>query len=447
MSRAQRLAACLVACLACDAHATLCTPDAVPAATLLVPYFEVDLGSCNNAATRDTTRLWVRNTADVHHLAQVTLWSDYGVPVVGFPIYLPPLAARHVDLGEVICAGRVPSTGAAVNPPSDFGSEAPAPGFPMCNNTADPLGGAPVNPQFPPALIAEVQLSLTGERVPSVNACRGRRHGDGYARGYATIDVVQWCSTLFPDAAGYHAGVIGHDNVLVGGFEYLSPSQNFAEGAAAVPIEAGPADAFAAGEVTFYGRYLGFSGADRREPLPANWALPIRTETTNGQRSNAVIWREVPRLTLSSNSCIAPPAPLPLTDGGQVVFDATGQSGADPVPFPGQPAPVDDRIGLATQQIDTRDLDAQTPFAATAGNGMARLDLQYDSPVGNPPGKYGQSWVGTLRGLEGRFSDFTAAFALDSSCNAGKAVPANVSGPTLQNPSSRTYIFSNGLEP
>src|SRR4026209_246212 len=65
------------------ASAVIGTIDAVPAATLLLPYFEVD----TNAADGVNTLFSINNASDSAILAHVTVWSDQSVPVLDFDVY------------------------------------------------------------------------------------------------------------------------------------------------------------------------------------------------------------------------------------------------------------------------------------------------------------------------------------------------------------------------
>ncbi|MBV8202108.1 MAG: hypothetical protein JOZ15_15925, partial [Acidobacteria bacterium] len=62
--------------LASPAAAVICTIDAVPAATLLLPYFEVDLNNPNGL----TTLFSVNNASATAVLVHVVIWSDLSVP-------------------------------------------------------------------------------------------------------------------------------------------------------------------------------------------------------------------------------------------------------------------------------------------------------------------------------------------------------------------------------
>ena len=62
------------------ASAAVCHLESVPAATLLLPYFEVNLNDPNGL----TTLFSVNNASATAVLAHVVLWSDLSVPVLAF---------------------------------------------------------------------------------------------------------------------------------------------------------------------------------------------------------------------------------------------------------------------------------------------------------------------------------------------------------------------------
>src|SRR5262245_3852017 len=55
-----------------------------PSATLLLPYFQVDL----NSRAGITTIFTINNSSATAILAHVTVWSDLAVPVFNFNVYL-----------------------------------------------------------------------------------------------------------------------------------------------------------------------------------------------------------------------------------------------------------------------------------------------------------------------------------------------------------------------
>ena len=88
------------------AQAVIGTLDRVPAATLLLPYFEDDLADANGPQTRFT----LVNASDTQQLAHVTLWTDMGVPTLDFDLYLGGFDSVEVDLRLLFTKGVLPQT-------------------------------------------------------------------------------------------------------------------------------------------------------------------------------------------------------------------------------------------------------------------------------------------------------------------------------------------------
>ena len=80
------------------ANAEICTIDDVPAATLLLPYFEVDLNSTNGV----TTLFSVNNASATAILAHVTVWTDLSVPVLDFDIYLTGFDVQTMNMRDIV---------------------------------------------------------------------------------------------------------------------------------------------------------------------------------------------------------------------------------------------------------------------------------------------------------------------------------------------------------
>src|SRR5947199_4607116 len=90
------LACCLLA-LAGPVRAEIGTIDAVPAATLLVPYFEVDLGNPNGI----TTLFSVNNASATAVVAHVTVWTDQSIPTLDFDIYLTGYDVQTINIRDI----------------------------------------------------------------------------------------------------------------------------------------------------------------------------------------------------------------------------------------------------------------------------------------------------------------------------------------------------------
>ena len=192
---------------------------AEPSATLLLPYFEVDLENDVGA----TTLLAVGTKSESETLARVTVWSDWAIPVLSFDLLLRPQSVETFDLRQILVSGRLPVTG--------HEQEA----FPSC--TA-PLA----NPALDRPALSTLQAQLRGQPSPGDGLCYGSDRGEGApAVGYLTIDVLNDCSETVRDPTdpGYF-DLTGQENVLYGDVFSIDPSQDLAQGWELVHLAADP---------------------------------------------------------------------------------------------------------------------------------------------------------------------------------------------------------------
>ncbi len=260
------------------AMAVICTLDKVPAATLLVPYFQVDL---KNKKGVDTI-FSIDNTNVTALLAHVVIWSDLAVPVLNFNVYLTGYDLQTIDMRDVL-AGFLPQTASTGQDPSGTispkGPLSQSINFASCNGTNPP--GMIANPALPPsnlsaAVVTHLANSLTGNASALLGGnCAGFPHGDHIARGYVTIDTVSNCTGRFPGDVGYFEGSPGdttHQNYLTGEVIYLNYGGS-ARAGTMVSIEADPTNPATStpGRYTFYGRYDAWNADDIREPLATNF--------------------------------------------------------------------------------------------------------------------------------------------------------------------------------
>jgi hypothetical protein len=388
------------------ARADLCALDHAPAATLLLPYFEVDLG----AATGKTTLFSINNVGAQPRLAHVTLWTDLGIPTLAFDVYLTGYDVQTVNLRDVFAAGVLPRTADQGRDPADTLSPAGAAAwdasFPGCE-------GLP--PQaLPASFLDHLQRAHSGRPSPLFEGkCAGRNLDQPQVmRGYATIDVVKSCTLLRPNDPGYFGagGVAGFDNVLWGDFFYVDPAGSFAQGDDLVRIEADPTR-FSAGGATFYGRYVGGTGADGREPLPTMWANRFLNGGPFSGGTAVVVWREVPWAALPFR-CITAPAGFPLSQKDLVVFDEQEHPLVQaPFPIPEQPPtrPSTPFPGAASRE-GVGGPDLPLPYAV----GWLLTDL---APLANEPADpYAQAWLGQVSSSQGRYSVGFQGTHLNSLC-------------------------------
>ncbi len=163
----------LLALLAANgaANARVCSLDRAPAATLLLPYFEVDL----DRPSGRTTLVSVNNASAQAVLTNITLWSDLGVPVLWFQMYLTGYDVQTLNLRDVF-NGLLPRTASAGQDPGDTisprGGFSQDIDFPSCNGIF-PL------PNLPPAFVEHLRLSLTGRASAILEGkCAGQNLGD-----------------------------------------------------------------------------------------------------------------------------------------------------------------------------------------------------------------------------------------------------------------------------
>ena len=351
------------AAIAAPAHAMIGAVDRVPAATLLVPYFETDLADPNGMQTR----LTVTNVSATPHIAHAVLWTDLGVPTFSIDLYLGGRDSIEVDLRQLF-AGVVPQTSPtlfAAGPYSD--PHQPVAGCPLAATAL--YAGMPAPALLPDAQIEHLRAAHTGASSPAFGGmCSAVAHTDSIARGYVTIDVANTCHDGFPTDAGYFTdggtGVAADDNVLIGQYTLIERRDRVATANPMVSIEASATDPLTttAGTPTFYGGYVSGSAADNREVLGNRWRARTLDVGFFDAGTELVIWRD-PVIAHSPFACGSPPADFPREQAAIVAFDEEENptlfnSGAvypNPQPPPIYPAPY------MAQRIDASMI---TPYAS-----------------------------------------------------------------------------------
>ncbi len=317
------LLATVFALAAPAAQAVIGSLDAVPAATLLLPYFEVDLAAPQGA----TTTLSVLNGGEAPVIVHFTLWTDLAVPTHGWDAYLTGYDAMVVDLRQLFVAGTVPATSHSNTTLSPVGLFSlalnPATGVGAGTTSCDDL--LPV-PTLPAGFLAHLQAAHTGQPSMSVfgGLCAGRDLGDNVARGFLTVDVMRACSLAQPGDAGYFAdgglGLATDENVLVGDYVLSRPGDGVADGGPLVHLEASASDPRTQpGQYTFYARLSG--GADNREPLGSVFWARFSQLPPPGEQTSLLYWRDPKGPVAPFNCALGQPAPFPLGQNQLVVFD------------------------------------------------------------------------------------------------------------------------------
>ena len=295
-----------------------CDVTTQPAATLLLPYFEVDFQSPRSSAR--TTTFTIINTSRLPQIAKVELWTDRAFPVWGFNIYLTGYDMQTVDLYDVIGSGQVPQTssGTAVGPRSASSS-----GNPNHLGTAT-TDCASAGSIVSPVLLADVQSAFTTGLMSGTGSTQiGNSHTN--AIGYATIDVVATCTTSVATDPNYFTSVILFDNVLIGDYTLVNPhttTGNFATSSPLVHLraipEGGPAGSVTTTNLpyTFYDRFTGAVNrkADRRQPLPGAFAARFIEAGTAIFSTSMITWREGTNAGSGAASTYPANATIPVTE-------------------------------------------------------------------------------------------------------------------------------------
>jgi hypothetical protein len=470
----------LLMSLASSAQAALCAVDDVPAATLLLPYFEVDMGNPQGV----NTVFSINNASASPALAHVVIWTDWSQPVLDFDVFLTGYDVQTVNLYDVFVRGNLPVT---ADEQSDLGLDpdlrdgvAGSSCLSGVEDSCSPHGDHPewdgsfpqtaatgsvdcsiifqqfINPLLTGIRLDDLQAKLTGQ--PIDGACFGATHLDGHARGYITVDSVDTCSLLFqndPDyfSDGVNPAIANNNNVLWGDFFVVTGDENAASGDNLVHIEATDTPNWSTG-YTFYGRYSVPSGTiDGREPLGTTWGLRFLNDPVAVAGAGAgaekgfdggtklYVWRDSTVLDIDSagytcgfpDEAGAGPAWAPLNETEVVVFDEQEDSeelcgfifgdGGPPVSPPDVPLDEDPVcFPLETQCVDIE----EEPLRPSFNFGWMFLNLNLNDTIADQTifdldpgvdGNLAQSYVTTVRDALGRFSVGLSAIEISSACD------------------------------
>lgn len=284
-----------------------CDISVAPAATLLLPYFEVD-----PSGTGENTLVTLTNVSDAAIVAHFTVWTDWSFPVLDFNVFLTGYDVQGLSLRDVLVSGNLPSTGNFGRSPigrrsgGDFDGDGVRETNifgPFSNpfSCGSNQGGTGAIPGY---LLEQVQSALTGGPYAAGGVPCEQVGGisDSYI-GYITIDTASFCTQSLPSDPAYHTTEILMDNQLIGDYIRLNDAEGVAGGNPLVHIKAVPGGdpgtyVTVTGNVmsgTFYQRYQ-FNNApndraDRRQPLPALFAGRY-IEAGTAFDTDFVIWRE-----------------------------------------------------------------------------------------------------------------------------------------------------------
>ena len=389
-----------------------CDITVSPAATLLLPYFEVDAAKPVNDAAN--TIFTIVNTSRSPQIARVTIWTDYGVPAFWFNIFLTGYDVQPISMYDVVARGVLPATSSS----SPHGSHS------VANNTklvsldaCAELGGSITD-----GVLSTLRSALTtGTNASSSDCPIGSTHAN--AIGYVTIDVVNSCSTISPLDPSYYSQVILFDNVLTGDYEHVYPDRsvgNFAGGSPLVHIKAIPEGGNVSTQTplpyTFYDRFTPRGGrkVDRRQPLPSAFASRFIQGGTASFFTDVMFWRE--GRAVASSTCASANSAIPAT--AIVRFDDAENPTTS----------ATSALMPAAASFDTKS-SFFPPITGPTLSGWIYFNL--DNQAGNvtqsnpySSARPSQNWVVVRMKAEGRYGVDYDATALTNGCASSSSVAA-----------------------
>ena len=355
-----------------QSHAEFGVLDSVPAATLLLPYFEVDL----NAVSAHTTLFSVNNADTAPVIAHVTYWTNVGVATFSYDIMLEGLDVHTVNIRDFVGSG-IYSTGS-------FGA----------------------SEMLSPDELLAVNAAHTGQPDPDSDLCSGIDFGDNVARGYITIDAMNEAGAGFPFEDGYFVdggnGKASNRNVLWGDYTYVDPANNFAESERMVHVEA--QNIIFKGQTvvnSFYRFFVSQDGRDNREFVPGIWGAGYDQRAEGFAGTSLFYWREPGGIIDPFNCAIGRPPGFPLLTNQIVAFDEQEN-----------PESVIDQGLFPNAAGSTNVMELNLPFE----KGWLFLDMRLAlaPPKGTPTFENRQAFVFVRTDSEGRFSRGFAATPLTS---------------------------------
>ena len=383
-----------------------CRTSDQPAATLLIPYFEVDLDQADGA----TTLVSLNNASARPTVARVVLWTDWGVPTLAFDVYLTGYDVQRLDIRELF-AGTLPVTGPSVSPVGVLSQQDVV--LSGCGEPNPKSKNARPAGQLSRVERVQLRAAHTGRPVGAAAPPRclsSERAERGLAIGYITVDVVNRCTPRSmgtavntPAHPGYFAdggtGLASNSNILWGEYFYVDKRKNRAVSQPAVHIVA-DADTFEPGDYTFYGRYVGFDSRDNRAPLSSLYYARYFDRGDVFSETDLVVWRDNRQAAATGYDCAQGPSWAPLGEFQLVTFDEeenpTEIRDSNAFPLTAQ------KVGVGSRALPVRDK-----------YGWLSIDLWHKDET------HAQGWVTVLMSTEGRYSTGHAAVRVDDLCNFG----------------------------
>ncbi|HEV7241013.1 MAG TPA: hypothetical protein VGQ36_17370 [Thermoanaerobaculia bacterium] len=410
-----------------------CDISVAPAATLLLPYFEVDLDD----PTGETTLFTITNTSNLDAIAHVTLWTDYSFPVIDFNIYLTGYDVQPINLYDIIERGIIApdaGTGTAITKRGTYSDANGALTLTACDRLPGPIDDA---------YVVRMQSAFTEGTVPDLGVlagCNNVGNEHDNAVGYATIDVADLCSTSLPTDDVYFASEIRFDNVLIGDYQQVHSANNFAQGNPMVHIRAIPEggdpldpDPIINFDRTFYSRFQAGGVADRRQPLPSVFAARWIQGGTSDFQTSYKIWREGDTAN-GDRTCAT--WDDNVTNVAELVRFDQAEFAVGDVPVSRISPPITTEFTLPeTSLTSVADSSIYPQLTNGAVGGWMYLNLDNsttDSPLAS------QNWVVVSMRAEGRYSvDFDAAW-LANGCTIQEPISEVTTGTEIIGPAVET---------
>lgn len=413
-----------------------------PAATLLVPYFEVAVNE--DVSTAKTTLITITNVSHEPQIANVTLWTNLDRPVLNFPVFLTGYDVQALNLYELLVQGFIAPPNGTSSATTPGRRSLPNQGNPrFLPSAAQACSRGTIPFVLPAAIRQDVLNAFTTGRIAGCTEPVAVPQ-PGLATGYITIDLVATCTPENALSPAYW-DVLLYDNVLTGDWEIVAPNRatgNYAEGNPMVHIRAVPEGGNAGSAVqttlpfTFYDRLLpeGKRRTDRRQPLPSAFVARYIEGGATAFATELLIWREARTGAspacgdLAANQAVMAeivrfderenPTARWGTDG---TFPVAGSVGTATTFFPPL---VDDVGGWIYLNLNNG--------GSSAYSAASRYDLVTDSSTVRGL-RQSQAWVTTRMAAEGRYAVAFDSTALGNGCTPAPASPTMASvGATLQ---------------
>jgi len=441
----------------------LCDIGADPAATLLVPYFEVNSADVNGM----DTLVGVVNTSPNELVARVVVWNVDAYSIFGFNIFLTGYDVVTFSMRQVLVYGHFPNN-ACTSDTYRFTSHnvdcdgdgqyfnnawTQNDGLFSSNGTAWDVA---CYPDASPAAIADWQCKL------SIGSYDG--YNTNYV-GYLTIDNTITCAGGLHDmnAALYFKpnyldtdgdgikdhGILENSNVLLGDIIYFDRTNSMADAVPAVSIEAMGESSSLSGHTwgmlpeewqdwgisSFYYKYefpIGMTlPTDAREPLPVEWGFRYIGNASFDGGTWVDVWRSH---NPSFDHWSVPGGPCNWGGTIGMAYSVIYNQLSEEIGYPGAPVIAFDEeenteqwadgpgppvsIPIAAQRIQVS-VNASMPWPLVAESGWIAISFDTDYTVFGSTAfgiAFDQSWVNVHYFAYNKYSASLSATALTNGC-------------------------------